>query len=132
MSRKGCSARNQSNGVAPCFAQTDQTGLYLEQFITQKLLWSIVREETVKTLPAEVVVFVLTAAVVVEVLVVQLAAADAKVFVAAVVAVVSIAAPDIPEKTAKNTKGTKTVNTTSKHLALSVYISTFSFTSKIF
>ena len=105
MSGKVRHARNQSAGIARCFVQTDQTALYREQVIAQKLLWNIVREETVKTLPAEVV-SVLTAAAVVAVLVEQLAAADAKVFVVVVVVVVvvSTAAPDMPEKTAKNTK----------------------------
>ena len=108
MSGKVRHARNQSAGIVRCFVPTDQTAFYREQLIAQKLLWNIVREETVETLPAEVV-SVLTAVVVVAVLVVQLAAADAKVFVAVVVAVVvvvvvSTAAPDMPEKTAKNTE----------------------------
>ena len=107
MSGKVRHARNQSAGIARCFVPTDQSAFYREQLIAQKLLWNIVREETVETLPAEVV-SVLTAAVV-AVLVVQLAAADAKVFVAVVVAVVvvvvvSTAAPGMPEKTAKNTE----------------------------
>ena len=104
MSGKVRHARNQSAGIVRCFVPTDQTAFYREQLIAQKLLWNIVREETVETLPAEFV-SVLTAVVVVAVLVVQLAAADAKVFVAVVVAVVvSTAAPDMPEKTAKNTE----------------------------
>ena len=109
MSGKVRHARNQSAGIVRCFVPTDQTAFYREQLIAQKLLWNIVREETVETLPAEVV-SVLTAVVVVAVLVVQLAAADAKVFVAVVVVavvvvvVVSTAAPDMPEKTAKNTE----------------------------
>ena len=103
MSGKVLHARNQSAGVARCFVQTDQTAFYRGQLIAQKLLWNIIRSETVETLPVEIV-SVLTAAVV-AVLVVQLAAADAKVFVAVVVVVVvSTAAPDMPEKTAKNTK----------------------------